>query len=564
MLLLNIPRDYTLSVELGRTRKEQAMNVRFDRWLGFSILLASILISLRTHTTQDFSTIDDAFITYRYAANLSNGHGFVYNVGEWVMGTTAPAYGLLLGILGFFTGAEAIPSLSLLVNFIALSLINIGIFASAKMISPSYILNALIAGVIVQGSALHYASISGMETPVFLAVLIWGVVFALWKRWPIALLLIGCTVWFRPEGVFAIGFIGLHLLWQHRDKYLLRRLALLITPGMLLMIWLFVTYGTFIPQSVIAKRAGLYPLSIVDTLIPVSEFVGRDVLGIQGYISPMDGGQSLLRWVLMASVMLSATGVSALWLSRSKASVGWFLPLLGILLTGFFATSSTVLFEHYYGMFEPFLVFTLICAAFAVGARIHPRIGGVTIVILIGLLGTRFDWKNALQGNYPQPTSVHLRMVAYRDLAAQLYDIIPPQTQIAMPEIGELGFWLLHIDVLDTAGLVSPVAVNYMPVPPHQRLSAHYGAVPVELIFDESPEMIISMDVFITPGLMGDGRTLERYEQVMVIDGESWLPWGSRIIQIFVRRDSDLLNRLDGVERWFEGYHPCEAHSLTC
>ena len=41
---------------------------------------------------------DDAFITFRYARNLALGHGFVYNPGEWVLGTTAPAFGLLLAI----------------------------------------------------------------------------------------------------------------------------------------------------------------------------------------------------------------------------------------------------------------------------------------------------------------------------------------------------------------------------------------------------------------------------------------------------------------------------------
>ena len=42
--------------------------------------------------------VDDAFVTYRYAANLARGLGFVYNPGEWVLSTTAPFYGLLLAL----------------------------------------------------------------------------------------------------------------------------------------------------------------------------------------------------------------------------------------------------------------------------------------------------------------------------------------------------------------------------------------------------------------------------------------------------------------------------------
>ena len=45
-------------------------------------------------------TIDDAFITFRYARHLLAGAGFVYNLGERVLGTTTPLYtGLMAAIL---------------------------------------------------------------------------------------------------------------------------------------------------------------------------------------------------------------------------------------------------------------------------------------------------------------------------------------------------------------------------------------------------------------------------------------------------------------------------------
>ena len=42
---------------------------------------------------------DDPYITYRYARNLAQGAGFVYNAGEPVLSTTAPLYALLLAAL---------------------------------------------------------------------------------------------------------------------------------------------------------------------------------------------------------------------------------------------------------------------------------------------------------------------------------------------------------------------------------------------------------------------------------------------------------------------------------
>src|SRR5687767_10254365 len=43
---------------------------------------------------------DDPFITYRYAANLHDGLGFVYNPGERILSTTTPLYTLILATLG--------------------------------------------------------------------------------------------------------------------------------------------------------------------------------------------------------------------------------------------------------------------------------------------------------------------------------------------------------------------------------------------------------------------------------------------------------------------------------
>ena len=64
-------------------------------WLAAGILLLpSLLLTALLHTL----AVDDAFITYRYAANLAAGLGFVYNPGQSALSTTAPLYGLLLSL----------------------------------------------------------------------------------------------------------------------------------------------------------------------------------------------------------------------------------------------------------------------------------------------------------------------------------------------------------------------------------------------------------------------------------------------------------------------------------
>ena len=64
---------------------------------GTILAIAALAVLIRaamavaTHFTQE-----DFLITLRYAENIAHGHGFVFNVGERVLGTTTPLYTLLL------------------------------------------------------------------------------------------------------------------------------------------------------------------------------------------------------------------------------------------------------------------------------------------------------------------------------------------------------------------------------------------------------------------------------------------------------------------------------------
>jgi len=64
-------------------------------------------------------TLEDALITYRYAQNLAEGNGFVFNIGERVLGTTTPLWALLLGFAGWLFGPDRIPIVSNVFMFAA-------------------------------------------------------------------------------------------------------------------------------------------------------------------------------------------------------------------------------------------------------------------------------------------------------------------------------------------------------------------------------------------------------------------------------------------------------------
>src|SRR5205823_14822555 len=59
---------------------------------------------------------EDAFITLRYARNLAEGQGLVFNAGERVLGTTTPLFALLLAPVGALAGTAALPVAAVVVG----------------------------------------------------------------------------------------------------------------------------------------------------------------------------------------------------------------------------------------------------------------------------------------------------------------------------------------------------------------------------------------------------------------------------------------------------------------
>src|SRR5215211_7315006 len=80
-------------------------------WWGVLVALAALVARVLTGP----HPIDDAFITFRYARNLAEGLGLVYNAGEWVLGTTAPLWAIILGG-GFRLGLTDLPWLATAVS----------------------------------------------------------------------------------------------------------------------------------------------------------------------------------------------------------------------------------------------------------------------------------------------------------------------------------------------------------------------------------------------------------------------------------------------------------------
>jgi len=132
--------------------------------LGVVLLLGCVFA---TFHQKDWG-LDDAYISYRFASNLVEGHGLVFNPGERVEGYTNFLYVLLIapGIAGF--GSEAAYPFSVAINALFLLAALWAVDAAARTRlerSPARVVSLLFAA----SPAIWIAASSGLETPLVIA-----------------------------------------------------------------------------------------------------------------------------------------------------------------------------------------------------------------------------------------------------------------------------------------------------------------------------------------------------------------------------------------------------------
>src|SRR5262245_52089640 len=146
------------------------MKVTVERfWLALSILF-SITIDLLWYRTIGFIR-DDAFITFRFAHNLSMGQGFVFNPGEQIYGSSSPGFAILMtGWLTLFPDQPVAGALFL--NVLASSLALIIVWKLLETLSLSALQRALVLVVLVWSDKLLLHSLEGMETPLVITCML--------------------------------------------------------------------------------------------------------------------------------------------------------------------------------------------------------------------------------------------------------------------------------------------------------------------------------------------------------------------------------------------------------
>jgi len=201
--------------------------------------------------------LDDAFISYRYARNLVEGYGLVYNPGEYVEGYTNLLWTLMVA-LGIWLGHEA-PEVSRILSLLFGSGVLLATFELARGEGRATWSAVLAPWIVLSSAAFVVWSMSGMETPLVVLAVTAALAAELCGRNGLAATFVAIAVLTRPDGILAAAAIFGARLARGDLKTARDWIPPLGVGAVIAMLSCFriVYYGSLLPNTFYAKVGGI-------------------------------------------------------------------------------------------------------------------------------------------------------------------------------------------------------------------------------------------------------------------------------------------------------------------
>lgn len=288
---------------------------------------------------------DDAYIFLRYSRNLAEGHGLLYNPGEWVMGFTSTLYPILVAPLLFLSSAV---SAEWLVNGL-----NLGLFCLVAWLI--FRLRSEPGPRIPFGFVFWVfffpfidASLNGMETMLFLCFVFGCAYAASHQKWELGAFLAGASLLVRPEGAcLAASFAIAYFLSRPLPKFPWKGLgASLICVGA----WAVLAtkiYGSPLPNSMLAKSRNI-SAALIDSQVSSLKIIQSLALGLS---SDSLGSQPKAAIVFGIASLLILAG-TCWWLTQlvRQRSASMILPCFALAVMAFYLAGHPVRIWSWYSI----------------------------------------------------------------------------------------------------------------------------------------------------------------------------------------------------------------------
>lgn len=403
------------------------------------IYLAGITIAL--YTAFSNWAYDDPFITFRYAQNLVQGNGFVYNPGERVLSTTTPLFTLVLAG-GSFIWSD-IHQLAVLIGAACLAIGGWMIFELSRAWGTPWV---GWAGLTLLPTFPLLVSTLGSEMPLYTALCLGALAAYAHRSYTLCGICCGLAFLARPDAVLVPLLLSIDFIARRRER--LPWGGILVFAGITLIwtgfAWLY--FGTPIPATLGAKQS--------QGRLAISEQFGPGLLTIL---------QSYTGWPYILFACLVLVGWIYAYLAEQKTIHVLLWP------PAFFGAYTLLGVSRYFWYYAPLVpglvigaglgldgirgMFQALPGEYKEGGTKFGGAGGA-VLIAVFLLAN-------LGGLSSMPAKADVRYPIYRAAGDWLRENTDEDASVGALEVGIIGYFAQR-KMVDFAGLIQPDVAESM------------------------------------------------------------------------------------------------------
>ena len=433
-----------------------------------ALLLLSALVVRVLWLLSTGHTAEDAFITFRFARNLSQGSGFTYNLGERVYGTTTPLFTLLLTAWQLVTRSDILVGahvLGLAASMGSLLLVD----AVLRRENLSSGARLLVMGALALASKVLVLDMQGMETPLVISLMMasWLAVSA--GRPGLAGFLVGCLLWTRVDlALWALAMVFVEGKTSRKRAATLAGVAALTYLPWIIFASLY--FGSPVPHTITAKQVA-YGLS--------GSAVSGHLATVLAYLSLLDLQLgSRLPHLLAGGVTLGLAVWQAV-RSRSNRALLALSVFAALEFAGLVLTRSTFQARYMYPLLWAVLCLSTLGAAslFRATALRGRWLAGAAVVIGLAALLLQAG----LAAKRVQAVQQYRYEASLQAIGQWLAARGPSDATVLLEPLGYIGYYS-GMHMVDEVGLVSPdvVALKLRGVPVEEYFSVFWPDYVIE------------------------------------------------------------------------------------
>ena len=413
------------------------------------LIAIALLLRLLWIAYTDF-TYEDAFITFRYARQIAEGNGFVYNPGERVYGTTTPLFTLLLTGWLLIPGAEAVTGARLLGLVSAIGTL-ILLLWTLRRIGTTQFQQLLLIIFIGFSSKFWIMDTGGMEMPLVIFLLSASWYAYVKKKWGWTGVLSGLLLWTRVDLVLWPIVVCLIEILSNRKN----ALKIAWPTALVYLPWVIFSalyFGSPMPHTITAKWVAYTQLNQDPYLSHLFVFVK--------WLNPLQiPGQLEVVGILIAFCVVGIAAWQASRIYKQKQLA--VLPLFVFLETIKIVLSRATIFSRYFApaMWAVLILFSLGLGSLLiqlrpVGSRSLFWRSFWALAFLTLFLGLGFR-----SAERTRITQLYRNEGALKPAGLWLREHSDPGARIQLEPLGYIGYYSERI-MIDEVGLVTPQMVE--------------------------------------------------------------------------------------------------------